>query len=84
MTKLQFPSIFILRNFILFPFSVLPSTGSNGTARFFAFSILIEGTTEKVLEFIMILKSIYNINLVSLNKNVFFEHNIEFQQDKLY
>jgi hypothetical protein len=35
----------------------------NGTAHFFAFSLIIEGTTEKVLQFIMPLKSIYNQNL---------------------
>ncbi len=34
----------------------------NGTANFFAFSLIIEGTTEKVLKLIMPLKSIYNRN----------------------
>jgi hypothetical protein len=32
----------------------------NGTAHFFVFSLIIEGTTEKVLQVIMPLKSIYN------------------------
>ncbi len=35
---------------------------------FFAFSMILEGTTEKVLQFKMPLESIYNRNLVSLNK----------------
>jgi hypothetical protein len=36
---------------------------SNGTAWFFAFKLIIEGTTEKVLQFVMPLQSIYNQNL---------------------
>jgi hypothetical protein len=35
----------------------------NGTARFFDFSLFIEGTTEKVLQFTMPLRSIYNQNI---------------------
>jgi hypothetical protein len=42
---------------------------------FFAFSLIKEGTTEKVLQFIMPLESIYSKKtLVSLNKKWFFEH----------
>jgi hypothetical protein len=32
-------------------------------SRLLAFSLIIEGTTEKVLQFIVVLKSIYNKNL---------------------
>jgi hypothetical protein len=39
---------------------------------FFAFWSIIEGTTEKVLQFIMLLKLIYNRNFVSLNKKCIF------------
>jgi hypothetical protein len=39
----------------------------------FAFSFIIQGTTEKVLQFIMPLKSIYEKNLVLLNKKCIFE-----------
>jgi hypothetical protein len=38
------------------------------TAHFFAFSLIIEGTTEKVLQNIMPPKAIYNKTLVSSNK----------------
>jgi hypothetical protein len=39
----------------------------------FAFSSIIEGTTEKALQFIMIHKSIYNRNFGFIEqKNVFF------------
>jgi hypothetical protein len=42
----------------------------NGT--FFVFSLIIEGTTKKVLQFIMPYKSIYNKNLGFIEqKNVF-------------
>ncbi len=44
----------------------------NGTAHFFAFSIIIEGTTEKVLQFIMPLKSINNQNLGFIEQNPYF------------
>ncbi len=41
----------------------------------FAFSSILEGTTEKVLQFIMPIKSIYNKkHLVLLNKKGFFKH----------
>ncbi len=39
---------------------------------FFAFSLIIEGTTEKVLQFIMSLKSIYNENLLFIEQKVYF------------
>jgi hypothetical protein len=42
---------------------------------FFAFSLIKEGTTEKVLQFKMPLKSIYNKTLASSNKKCIFEHN---------
>jgi hypothetical protein len=35
----------------------------NGTAHFFVLSFIREGSTEKVLQFIMPFKSIYNKNL---------------------
>ncbi len=51
----------------------------------FAFSVLIEGTTEKVLQFKMPLMSIYNRNFGFIEqKNVFFEHCREFQPYKIY
>jgi len=48
----------------------------------FAFSLIIEGTTEKVLQFIMPLESIYKKTLVSLNKKCIFEHYREFHARK--
>ncbi len=45
---------------------------------FFAFSLIVEGTTEKVLKSIMPLKSIYNKNLDFAEK-MYFEHNTEVQ-----
>jgi hypothetical protein len=54
----------------------------NGIARFFAFSLIIEGTTEKVLQFIMPLKSIYNKNLGFVEQKYIFEHNKEVQTIK--
>ncbi len=48
---------------------------NNGTAHFFAFLLVIEGTTEKVLQFMMQVKSIYNKNLGFIEqKNVFEYH----------
>ncbi len=41
---------------------------------FFAFSLIIEGTTEKVLQFKIPLKLIYNQTLALLNKKCIFEH----------
>jgi hypothetical protein len=47
----------------------------------FAFSLIIEGTTEKVLQFILPLKSIYNKNLGFVEqKNVFLNTTERFQQ----
>jgi hypothetical protein len=48
----------------------------------FAFSLIIEGTTEKVLQYIMPLKSIYNKTLVLLNKKCTFEHYREVETRK--
>ncbi len=44
----------------------------NGTARFFAFSIIKEGTTEKALQFIMPLKSLYKQNLGLIEQKMYF------------
>jgi hypothetical protein len=38
----------------------------------FAFSLIIEGTPEKVLQFITLLKSIYNQNLNVIEEIVYF------------
>jgi len=38
---------------------------------FFAFSLIIEGTTEKVLKFIMPLSSIYNRNFGFIEQKVY-------------
>jgi len=52
---------------------------------FFAFSLIIEGTTEKVLQFIMPLKSIYSRNFGFIaQKNVFLNTTESFKQEKLY
>jgi hypothetical protein len=40
----------------------------------FAFSLIIEGATEKVLQFIMPLKSIYKQNLGFIEQKCIFEH----------
>jgi hypothetical protein len=40
--------------------------------RFFTFSLIIEGTTEKVLQFIMPLKSIYSKNLCFDEEKMYF------------
>ncbi len=47
----------------------------NGT--FFAFSSIIEGATEKVLQFMMTLKSIYNRNFGLIEQKVYFMNNRE-------
>jgi hypothetical protein len=44
--------------------------------------MIIEGTTEKVLQFIMPLKSIYNRNFGFTEQKCIFEHNREFQARK--
>jgi hypothetical protein len=50
---------------------------------FFAFSLIIEVTTEKVLKFKMPLKSIYNQNLGFIEqKNVFLNTTERFKQEK--
>jgi hypothetical protein len=40
----------------------------NGTARFYVFSFVVEGTTEKALQF----KSIYNKNLCVVEQKMYF------------
>ncbi len=45
---------------------------TNGTARFFAFWLIIEGTTEKVLQFKMQVKSIYNKNFHFVEQKMYF------------
>jgi hypothetical protein len=44
----------------------------NGTARYFAFSLIIEGTTEKVLQLVMPLKSINNQSLGFIERKLYF------------
>ncbi len=48
----------------------------------FAFSLNIEGTTEKMLQFILSLKSIYNNNLGLIEQKCIFEHYREIQTVK--
>jgi len=50
--------------------------------RVFAFSLIVEGTTEKVLQFISHLSQFTAETLVSLNKKCIFEHYREFQARK--
>ncbi len=56
----------------------------NGTARFFTFSLIIEGTTEKVPQLKMPVKSINKKTLGSLNKKCYIEHYKEVQTVKIY
>jgi hypothetical protein len=44
----------------------------NGKACFFAFSLIIEGTTEKVLQFMMPFKSICNRNFGFIGQKMYF------------
>ena len=44
----------------------------NGTAHFLAFSLIIQGATEKVLQFIMPLQSIYNQDLCFIEQTMYF------------
>jgi hypothetical protein len=46
----------------------------------FLFSLIIEGTTEKVLQLIMPLKSMYNQNLCFIQQNVFLNITEKFKQ----
>ncbi len=59
-------------------------TVTNGTACFFVFSLVIEGTTEKVLQFIMPFKSIYNRNFDFIEQKMYFWTIQSFKQEKLY
>jgi len=63
---------------------LLRCTISQWSSAFFAFSIITEGTTEKVFQFIMPLKSICNKTLVSLNKNVFLNTAERSKQENVY
>ncbi len=54
-------------------------TMTQWNSAFFAFSLIIEGTTEKVFQFIMPLKSIYNRNFGFMEQKMNFEHCREFQ-----
>jgi len=54
----------------------------NGTARFLAFLIIVEGTTEKVLQFIMPLELLYNKNLGFIEQKNIFEEYTEIQTKK--
>ncbi len=49
---------------------------------FFSFSLIIEGTTEKVLQFIMPLKLIYNKNFGFIELKCIFEQYREVQEIK--
>jgi hypothetical protein len=56
----------------------------NERAYFFAFSWIIEGTTEKVLQFIMPLESIFNKNLGFVERtNLFLNTTEGFEQLKI-
>jgi hypothetical protein len=55
----------------------LSASVTNGTGRFFAFLSIIEGTTEKVLQFIMPLKSIYNRNFGFIEQKCIFLNTTE-------
>jgi hypothetical protein len=46
---------------------------TNGIARFFTFSIIIEGASKKALQFLMMLKPIYNKNFCFNEKKIYFE-----------
>jgi hypothetical protein len=48
----------------------------------FVFSIIIDGTTEKLLQFIMSLKSTYNKKLGLIEQKYIFEHYREIQTRK--
>ncbi len=37
-------------------------------------SLIVEGTTETVFQFLVLTKSSYSKTIASMNKNVFFEH----------
>jgi hypothetical protein len=51
--------------------------------RIFAFSLIIEATTEKALQFLMPIKSIFNQNLGFDEKNVFLNTTERFKQYKI-
>ncbi len=59
-------------------------TVDNGSAHFFAFSLIIEATTEKMLQLKMPLKSIYIINLGFIEQKMYYEHIREVQIQKIY
>ena len=55
------------------------------SSTFFAFSLIIEGSTEKALQFMMPLKSIYNRNFGFIEqKNVSLKTTESFKQEKLH
>ncbi len=52
---------------------------------FFTFSLIIDGTTDKVLQFIMPFWSIYNKNLGFVEqKNVFLNNRERFKKSEIY
>ncbi len=51
---------------------------------FFAFLSIIEGIAEKILQFIMQFKSIYNRNVRFIEQKMYFLNTTESQRDKLY
>ncbi len=56
----------------------------DGTARFFTILMIIEGATEKVLQFILPLKSIYIKNYGFNEQNVILYTYERFKQENLY
>ncbi len=56
----------------------------NGTAHFFTFSLIVEGGTEKVSQFIMPLKSIYNKNFGFIQLKCTFENDRKVKERKEY
>ncbi len=51
----------------------------NGTAHFLTFSMIKKGAAEKVLQFIVPFKSIYNQNLDFIKQKMYFDHYRESQ-----
>jgi hypothetical protein len=49
-----------------------PCLQTNGTVHFFAFSLIIEGATEKALKFLMPFKSICDRNFCFIEQKMYF------------
>jgi hypothetical protein len=66
-------SIFMTRFPTTLTWEVVQCTSaSQWNSTSFAFSIIIEGATEKVMQFLMPLKSIYNKNLGFIEQEMYF------------